>query len=302
MKILVTDPIHSDGIALLRSAGFDVDEKYDLDKDSLKEIIKNYDVLIVRSKTKVTKDIIESGQRLIAIGRPGVGLDNVDSKTAAEKNIKIINTPNVSTVSVAELVIGFMISAVRYIPQATASLKNMEWDKEKFSGTELADKTLGIIGIGRIGSAVAKRAKSFDMKVIGFDPYVKQSKDIQIVDFDTLLRSADIISFHVPLTEETRHMISMTEVKKMKRGMIVINAARGGIIDENALAYGLENGIIRAVCLDVFESEKPFKSVLLNQYNFIGTPHIGAQTEEAQKRAGLELARLMSEYLKSVKK
>ncbi len=302
MKILVTDPIHPDGLALLRNAGFDVDEKYDLDKDSLKEIIKNYDALIVRSKTKVTKDVIEAGQRLVAIGRAGVGLDNIDSKTATEKNIKIINTPNVSTVSVAELVIGFMISAVRYIPQATASLKKMEWDKEKFSGTELADKTLGIIGIGRIGSAVAKRAKSFDMKVIGFDPYVKQSKDIQIVDFDTLLRSADIISVHVPLTEETRHMISMNEVEKMKRGMIVINAARGGIIDENALAYGLENGIIRAVCLDVFESEKPFKSVLLNQYNFIGTPHIGAQTEEAQKRAGLEIARLISEYLKSVKK
>ncbi|MEM3252599.1 MAG: NAD(P)-dependent oxidoreductase, partial [Thermoplasmata archaeon] len=213
MKILVTDPIHPDGIALLKSAGFDVDEKYDLDKDSLKEIIKNYDALIVRSKTKVTKDVIEAGQRLVAIGRAGVGLDNIDSKTAIEKNIKILNTPNVSTVSVAELVMGFMISAVRYIPQATDSLKKMEWDKEKFSGTELADKTLGIIGIGRIGSAVAKRAKSFDMKVIGFDPYVKQSKDIQIVDFDALLRSSDIISVHVPLTEETRHMISMNEVE-----------------------------------------------------------------------------------------
>jgi D-3-phosphoglycerate dehydrogenase len=302
MKVLVTDPIHPDGIALLKSSGFEVDEKYDLDKDSLKEIIKNYDALIVRSKTKVTKEVIESGQRLVAIGRAGVGLDNIDSKTATEKNIKIINTPGVSTVSVAELVMGFMIAAVRYIPQATLSLKKMEWDKEKFSGTELADKTLGIIGIGRIGSAVAKRAKSFDMKVIGFDPYVKQSKDMQIVDLDTLLRSSDIISVHVPLTDETKHMISMKEVEKMKRGMIVINAARGGILDENALKYGLDNGIIRAVCLDVFESEKPFKSVLVDHYNFIGTPHIGAQTEEAQKRAGLEIAKLMSEYLKTVKK
>lgn len=302
MKILVTDPLHPDGIVYLKNSGFEVDEKYDLKKEDLGEIIKDYDALIVRSKTKVTKDIIESGRRLTVIGRAGVGLDNIDVIAAKERNIKVINTPNVSTVSVAELVIGFMIAAVRHIPQATHSIKNGEWEKEKYSGNELADKTLGIIGVGRIGNAVAIRAKSFEMNVIGYDPFVKQSDSIRLVDLDALLGSSDIISVHVPFTEKTHHMISINEVKKMKKGVIIINAARGGIIDENALKYGFDYGIVRGAALDVFESEKPFKSVLLGYDDFIGTPHIGAQTEEAQKRAGLEIARQVVDYLKNVKR
>jgi len=227
--------------------------------------------------------------------------DNIDTKSAAEKNIKVINTPDVSTVSVAELVIGFMVAAARFIPQATDSLKRGEWEKEKFMGTELAGKTLGIIGVGRIGNAVAKRAKAFDMNVIGYDPYVKNSQEIKLVDFDVLLKTSDFITVHTPLTDETKHLISINEIKNMKKGVTVINAARGGIIDENALKYGLDNGIIRAVCLDVFESEKPFRSVLTDEYNFIGTPHIGAQTEEAQKRAGFEIAKKIVEYLSTKK-
>jgi len=301
MKILVTDQIHPEAIAFLKNAGFEVDEKYDIDNKGLKEIIENYDALIVRSRTKVTKEIIEAGKRLSVIGRAGVGLDNIDTKSAAEKNIKVINTPDVSTVSVAELVIGFMVAAARFIPQATESLKRGEWDKEKFMGTELAGKTLGIIGVGRIGNAVAKRAKVFDMNVIGYDPYVKNSQEIKMVDFDVLLKTSDFITVHTPLTDETKHLISINEIKNMKKGVTVINAARGGIIDENALKYGLDNGIIRAVCLDVFESEKPFRSVLTDEYNFIGTPHIGAQTEEAQKRAGFEIAKKIVEYLSTKK-
>jgi len=301
MKILVTDQIHPEAIAFLKNAGFEVDEKYDIDNKGLKEIIENYDALIVRSRTKVTKEIIEAGKRLSVIGRAGVGLDNIDTKSAAEKNIKVINTPDVSTVSVAELVIGFMVAAARFIPQATDSLKRGEWEKEKFMGTELAGKTLGIIGVGRIGNAVAKRAKAFDMNVIGYDPYVKNSQEIKLVDFDVLLKTSDFITVHTPLTDETKHLISINEIKNMKKGVTVINAARGGIIDENALKYGLDNGIIRAVCLDVFESEKPFRSVLTDEYNFIGTPHIGAQTEEAQKRAGFEIAKKIVEYLSTKK-
>lgn len=301
MKILVTDQIHPEAIAFLKNAGFEVDEKYDIDNKGLKEIIENYDALIVRSRTKVTKEIIEAGKRLSVIGRAGVGLDNIDTKSAAEKNIKVINTPDVSTVSVAELVIGFMVAAARFIPQATDSLKRGEWDKEKFMGTELAGKTLGIIGVGRIGNAVAKRAKVFDMNVIGYDPYVKNSQEIKLVDFDVLLKTSDFITVHTPLTDETKHLISINEIKNMKKGVTVINAARGGIIDENVLKYGLDNGIIRAVCLDVFESEKPFRSVLTDEYNFIGTPHIGAQTEEAQKRAGFEIAKKIVEYLSTKK-
>ena len=301
MKILVTDQIHPEAIAFLKNAGFEVDEKYDIDNKGLKEIIENYDALIVRSRTKVTKEIIEAGKRLSVIGRAGVGLDNIDTKSAAEKNIKVINTPDVSTVSVAELVIGFMVAAARFIPQATDSLKRGEWEKEKFMGTELAGKTLGIIGVGRIGNAVAKRAKVFDMNVIGYDPYVKNSQEIKMVDFDVLLKTSDFITVHTPLTDETKHLISINEIKNMKKGVTVINAARGGIIDENALKYGLDNGIVRAVCLDVFESEKPFRSVLTDEYNFIGTPHIGAQTEEAQKRAGFEIAKKIVEYLSTKK-
>ena len=301
MKILITDHIHPEGIKLLRNSGFDVDEKYDCDKEDLKKIIENYDALIVRSKTKVTREIIESGKRLLVIGRAGVGLDNIDVNAAKEKNIKVVNTPDVSTISVAELVIGFMISAARYIPQATESLKRGEWEKEKYMGIELSGKNLGIVGIGRIGKAVAKRAKALDMNVFGYDPYVKNDENIKMVDFDTLLKISDFISFHVPITEETKHMVSVKEIEKMKKGVILINAARGGILDENAIKQGMEKGIVRAICLDVFESEKPFSSILTMENNFIGTPHIGAQTEEAQQRAGLEISKKIIEYLKSIK-
>ncbi|MGC8663962.1 MAG: hydroxyacid dehydrogenase [Thermoplasmata archaeon] len=302
MKILITDHIHPEGIKLLRNSGFEVDENYDLNKEDLKKIIGNYEALIVRSKTKVTREIIEAGQKLLVIGRAGVGLDNIDVNAAKERNINVINTPDVSTVSVAELVMGFMISAARYIPQATVSLKKGEWEKEKFMGNELSGKNLGIVGVGRIGKALAKRARAFDMNVFGYDPYVKNDENIRIVDLDTLLRTSDFISFHVPLTDETRHMISFKEIEKMKKGVILINAARGGILDENAVKEGMEKGIIRAICLDVFESEKPFSSVLTGEDNFIGTPHIGAQTDEAQQRAGLEISKKVIEYLKSVKR
>jgi len=302
VKILVSDPIHIEGIEILRKAGYDVHEKFDLSKDQLKGIIKDYDAIIIRSKTKMTKEIIEAGINLKVIGRAGVGLDNVDTEFAETKGIKVINTPDVSTTSVAELVMGYVISIARHIPQATESLKKGEFEKEKFSGIELAGKTIGIIGTGRIGTAVAKRAKCFEMNVIGYDPYVKYSDTIKMVDFETLLKESDVITVHVPLTDITRHMISNDEIEKMKKGVILVNAARGGIIDEEAVKKGLEDKTIGGIALDVFESEKPFRSVLTAYDNFVGTPHTGAQTEEAQKRAGIEVAKKVLEQLNKIKR
>ena len=301
MRILVADQIHHEGISYLKSAGFDVEEKLDLRNDELMNEIPIYDALIVRSKTKVTKEIIQAGTNLLVIGRAGVGLDNVDVVSAKERNIKVLNTPDVSTTSVAELVMGFMISAMRHIPQATASIKSGEWKKERFAGKELAGKTLGIVGIGRIGNAVAKRAAAFDMEVIGFDPYVNNSERIQSVNFDTLLSKSDVVSFHVPLTESTYHMLSLKEIRKMKKGVVIINASRGGIIDEEGLKQGLDVGIVGAVALDTFELEKPFSTVLAGYENFIATPHVGAQTEEAQRRAGIEIAKVLVNYLRDNK-
>ena len=301
MRILVADQIHHEGISYLKSAGFDVEEKLDLRNDELMNEIPIYDALIVRSKTKVTKEIIQAGTNLLVIGRAGVGLDNVDVVSAKERNIKVLNTPDVSTTSVAELVMGFMISAMRHIPQATASIKSGEWKKERFAGKELAGKTLGIVGIGRIGNAVAKRAASFDMEVIGFDPYVNNSERIQSVNFDTLLSKSDVVSFHVPLTESTYHMLSLKEIRKMKKGVVIINASRGGIIDEEGLKQGLDEGIVGVVALDTFELEKPFSTVLAGYENFIATPHVGAQTEEAQRRAGIEIAKVIAIYLRDNK-
>lgn len=302
MKVLITDQIHPEGVSYIRKQGFEVDEKVDLSKEDIKKVIGDYEGLIVRSRTKVTKDVIEAGKKLLVIGRAGVGLDNIDTETARERNIKVLNTPGVSTTSVAELVIGFMISAARHIPQATASIRSGNWEKEKFSGIELAGKTLGIVGLGRIGNAVASRAKAFDMETIGYDPYITKSDNIQVVDFDTLIRKSDFITFHVPLNDTTKHMISINQVRKMKKGVIIINAARGGILDERALKQGLDEGIIGAVALDTFETEKPFMTVLGGEENLIATPHIGAQTEEAQKRAGIEIGEVVVEYLKEIRR
>jgi D-3-phosphoglycerate dehydrogenase len=301
MKVLVSDPIHSDGIEMLRKAGYEVNENFDLSKEQLKSLIRDYDVIIVRSKTKLTKDVIEAGKKLKVIGRAGVGLDNVDKQAAEIQGIKVINTPDVSTTSVAELVMGYIISLARHITRATESLRRGEFEKEKFSGIELAGKTIGIIGTGRIGMAVAKLARCFEMTVIGYDPYVKHSDTINTVELDTLLRNSDVITVHTPMTDDTKHMISNDEIKKMKRGVILVNAARGGILDEEAIRNGLVEGIIGGVALDVFESEKPFRSILTTYDNFIGTPHTGAQTEQAQKRAGIEVARKVLEQLNEIK-
>ena len=251
MKILVTDPLNKEGIEILKKEKFTVEEKIKLPHDELKKIIKDYDALIVRSETKVTKDIIEASKKLKVIGRAGVGLDNVDADAASKKGIIVMNTPGGNTISTAEHTMSLLMSLTRNIPQASASIRKGEWDRKKFMGAELYQKILGIIGLGRIGTEVAKRALSFGMKVIAYDPYLSMDKakqlDIESVDLKGLISCADYITVHTPLTDDTKHIISDDEIKAMKKGVRIINCARGGIIDEKALVKGIESGKIAGV-------------------------------------------------------
>ena len=295
MKVLVASNIAKEAIEKMRSEGIEVDVKAGISEEELKEIIENYDALIVRSSPKVTKEVIERGKRLKIIGRAGVGVDNIDIGTATQKGIIVVNAPGGNTISTAELTMGMMIAAARKIPQADRSVKDGKWERKKFVGVELRGKTLGIIGLGRIGYEVAKRAKAFDMNVIAYDPYISEDRarelSVKLVSFDELIEKSDIITVHVPKTKETENMISEREFERMKDGVIVINCARGGIIDEVALAKAIKSGKVYAAALDVYSSEPPGRdNELLNFDNVVTTPHIGASTREAQKNVGLIIA------------
>jgi len=301
MKVLVCDPIAEKGIEMLKNAGFEVEVKTGMSKEELLKEIKTPDAIIVRSATKVTKEVIESAENLKLIVRGGVGIDNIDVEAAKSKGIEVLNTPTASTVSVAELVMGMMLSLVRSLNVADRSMKQGKWEKKKFKGIELSGKTLGLIGAGRIACAVAVRAKSFDMKVIAYDPYVSDEvfKKFEIErkdNLDDLLKEADIISIHTPLTEETKGLINRESIEKMKDGAILINCARGGIVDENALYEALKNGKLYGAGLDVYEKEPPEESPLFELDNVILTPHIGAATKEAQLRVGIDSAQKIIEF------
>lgn len=298
MKVLISDPIAKEGIEILKKSGFEVIEKTGMPPEELIKIIPDFDAIIVRSATKVTKDVIAAGKKLKVIGRAGVGLDNVDAEAAKAKGIKVVNTPAATSISVAELALGMMLSAARMIPQATASTKAGKWEKKKFHGTELYGKTLGIIGIGRIGSELAKRAKALGMEVIAYDPYVQSSDFAKIVDFDTLLKTSDFISLHIPKTKETTHLLNKSSFDKMKNGVIIVNCARGGVVDEEALYDALLSGKVKVACLDVFEVEPAKEHKLFGLEQVILTPHIGAQTDEGQQRAGVQIAELVRDALR----
>ncbi|MEO0094709.1 MAG: hydroxyacid dehydrogenase [candidate division WOR-3 bacterium] len=298
MKVLISDPIAKEGIEILKKSGFEVIEKTGMPPEELIKIIPDFDAIIVRSATKVTKDVIAAGKKLKVIGRAGVGLDNVDAEAAKAKGIKVVNTPAATSISVAELALGMMLSAARMIPQATASTKAGKWEKKKFHGTELYGKTLGIIGIGRIGSELAKRAKALGMEVIAYDPYVQSSDFAKIVDFDTLLKNSDFISLHIPKTKETTHLLNKSSFDKMKNGVIIVNCARGGVVDEEALYDALVSGKVKVACLDVFEVEPAKEHKLFGLEQVILTPHIGAQTDEGQQRAGVQIAELVRDALR----
>jgi len=303
IKILVSDPLSEEGLKILKEAKeFQVDVRLELKPDVLKEIIKDYDALIVRSATKVNKDIIAAAGKLKVIGRAGVGLDNVDLEAATQKGIIVMNTPGGNTISTAEHTLSMILALSRNIPQANASTKKGEWKRSKFMGVELYNKTLGIVGLGRIGREVAKRALSFGMKVLAYDPFlsreVAETLGVEVLELKELFSRSDYITVHTPMTEETKHMISTEEFGLMKKGVRVINCARGGIIDELALASAIKEGKVAGAAMDVFEQEPlSSDSELLKLDNVITTPHLGASTEEAQVNVAIEVSEVVRDAL-----
>jgi D-3-phosphoglycerate dehydrogenase len=303
VKILVSDSLSEEGLKILKDTkDFQVDVKVGMKPEELKEVIKDYDALIVRSATKANKEIIDAATKLKVIGRAGVGLDNVDLVAATERGIVVMNAPAGNTISTCEHTLSMLLALARNIPQANVSTKKGEWKRSKFMGLELYQKTLGIIGLGRIGREVARRAASFGMKIKGFDPYlakeVAQDLGIEVVELNDLLKNSDFITVHVPLTDDTNHMISDKQFAMMKKGCRVLNCARGGIIDEQALIRAIKEEKIAGAALDVFESEPPDPNYELLKFdNVIVSCHLGASTEEAQVNVAIEIAECVGDFL-----
>ena len=300
-KVLVADPIAEEGIEILKQAA-DVDVKIGLAKDELAAIIGEYDALAVRSETKVTGDILAQAAKLKIIGRAGVGVDNIDVEAATNRGILVVNSPEGNTLAAAELTVAMLLALARNIPQADATMRAGRWDRKKFMGSEIYGKTLGVIGLGKIGREVVRRLQSFGMSVIGNDPYLTpeqaDSLGIKLVDLDTLYKESDYISVHTPKTKETTGMINAEKLALMKPTVRLINCARGGIIDESALADAAKNGRIGGAAVDVFTTEPaPADNPLLGIPNIITTPHLGASTEEAQVNVAIDIAEQIVEVL-----
>lgn len=293
-RILVSDPIADDGVAEFKEHGFDVDVKTGLAPEELKKIIDGYDALVVRSETKVTKDLLSKASRLQVVGRAGVGVDNIDLDAATERGVIVVNAPTGNTISAAEHAIALMMSMARHIPPAHASLKSGKWERSKFMGMEVRGKTLGVIGLGQVGSEVARRAKGLEMEVIAVDPFVPEERarvlGVELVDKKRLLKESDFISVHTTLTEGTKKLIDAADLRAMKPTARIINTARGGIIDEVALKKALDEGWIAGAAIDVFEKEPITDSPLFESDKIIVTPHLGASTAEAQERVAVDVA------------
>jgi D-3-phosphoglycerate dehydrogenase len=302
-RILVSDKLSEDALKLIeREKDVEYVVKTGMSEDELAEELKNFDALIIRSATTVTAKVLSKTTRLKIIGRAGVGVDNVDIPTASQKGIIVMNTPDANTLSTCEQTIALLMAVARNTPQAHASLKAKKWDRNKFTGIELYGKTLGVIGLGRIGTEVAKRMAAFGMKIIGYDPFITKERanelGITTMSVDEVVKQADIITVHVPKTKETKDMISKTQIDMMKKNVILINCARGGIINENDLYEALKSGRIAKAALDVFDKEPPFDSPLLELDNIILTPHLGASTVEAQEKVGIGIVEQVVEALK----
>jgi D-3-phosphoglycerate dehydrogenase len=301
MKVLVSDNISEKGVKILEKAGLKVNVKTGMPPEKLKKEIGKYDGLVIRSATKVTADILESAKKLKVIGRAGSGLDNVDKVAATKHGIVVMNTPGGNTVTTAEHTMALLFAIARKVPQATASMKAAKWEKKKFMGVELYNKTLGIIGLGNIGSHVAKMAQGMGMNIITYDPFLSEEKannlGVKVVELDELFKTADFITNHIPLTGETKNLISSKSIAKMKKGVMIINAARGGVVDEAALYKALKSGKVAAAALDVFETEPPDESPLLKLDNFVCTPHLGASTSDAQENVAVAVASQIVDYL-----
>lgn len=301
MKVLVSDNLSQKGIDILKKAGLDVDVKVGMKPDELKECIGQYHGLVIRSATKVTSEIIDAATNLKVIGRAGSGLDNVDKIAATKKGIVVMNTPGGNTITTAEHTIALMVSLARKIPQATMSMKEGKWEKKKFMGVELYNKTLGIVGIGNIGSQVAKRMQAFGMNIIAFDPFLNEEKakimGVEKVDLQTLFKRSDFITLHTPLTPETKGMINKDSIKIMKNGVRIINCARGGIVNEKDLYDAIIEGKVAGAALDVLEKEPPENNPLIALEQVICTPHLGASTNEAQENVAVAVAEQIVDYL-----
>lgn len=303
MKILVADKIAESGVALLREQGFEVVEAAGSSPEKVLELVRDVDAIIVRSATQITREVIEAAPKLKAVGRAGVGVDNIDVDAATDRGVIVMNTPGGNTIATCELAFTHLLCAARPIAQADASMKAHKWEKKKFEGVELNGKVLGVLGLGRIGSNVARRAQAFNMRVLAYDPYLTAERaraiNVEKVTLDQLFAEADFITIHMPKTEETEHMINADSLAKMKKGVRIVNCARGGLIDEPALAEALKSGKVAAAGLDVFEEEPLSKdSPLHGLPNLVMTPHLGASTTEAQEGVGIEVAEAISSVLK----
>lgn len=301
MKVLISDNIAPKCIEILKNAGLEVDVKTGMKPDELKSCIGEYHGLVIRSATKVTSEIIEAAKNLKVIGRAGSGLDNVDKTAATKKGIVVMNTPGGNTITTAEHTIALIVSLARKIPQASMSMKAGKWEKKKFLGVELFNKTLGIIGIGNIGSQVAKRMQAFSMNIIAYDPFLSEEKaktmGVEKVDLEELFRRSDFITIHTPLTPETKNMINKDTIRLMKNNVMIINCARGGIVNEKDLFDALLEGKVGAAALDVFEKEPVLDNPLVTLDNVITTPHLGASTKEAQENVAVSVAEQVVDYL-----
>ena len=302
MRVLVTDNLSAQGLELLRQhPDIEADFRQRITPEELLEVIDQYEGLIVRSATKVTADVIQAGKQLKVIGRAGVGVDNVDVAAATAQGVVVMNTPTGNTITTAEHTISLLLALAKNIPQAMASLHGGRWEKGKFLGVELFNKTLGIIGLGRIGSEVAKRAKGFAMRVIAYDPFISAEvagrTGVELADLEEVYRQADFITIHVPLGPDTHHMINRETIRLMKRGVRIVNCARGGVVDEEALYEAMVSGHVAGAACDVFENEPSTTSPLLSLDNFIGTPHLGAATAEAQENVSRAIAQQVADYL-----
>ena len=304
MKILVADRISPIGVDLFKAeAGFEVIEAYGSTPEQILDLVKDVDGIAVRSETTVTAEVFAAAKNLKVVGRAGVGVDNIDIEAATDHGVIVMNTPTGKTIATAELTFTHMVAGTRPIVQACARMREGAWDRKKFTGSELNGKTLGVLGMGRIGAEVSKRARAFQMQVLAYDPYLTEARakdlGVNLAKFDELVAQSDYITVHMPLTADTKHMINAKTIQQMKQGVRIFNCARGGIIDESALIEGLKSGHIAAAGLDVYENEPPSEdSELRSLPNLVVTPHLGASTQEAQENVGIDVARQMIETLK----
>ncbi|HNY85834.1 MAG TPA: phosphoglycerate dehydrogenase [Candidatus Hydrogenedentes bacterium] len=302
-RVLVLDSLSDEGVEVFKAEGIEVDVRPPQKPAELAAIINDYDGLVVRSATKVTAEALEGSSRMKVIGRAGAGTDNIDKDAATRHGIVVMNTPGGNTISTCEHTFAMMMALCRNIPQAHASMAAGRWDRKSFMGKELSGKTLGIVGIGRIGGAVAKRAKAFEMKILGFDPILSPLKaealGVELVSLDEIIERSDFITIHAPKSEKTNNLFAMAELKRMKRECRIINCARGGIVNEQDLAQALREGVIAGAALDVYTSEPFENNPFLGLDNIVMTPHLAASTDEAQVTVAVDVAKQMADYLKT---